>query len=478
MKINESYYISFLTGLLFISLSSCLSHYQQNIQFYKNYETGKYKAAEKVLLHNKKASRQRNKLLYHLNLGMVYAMQGEYKTSNQHFEEAYFLGEDYRKNYLNEVASFLTNPTVTEYKGEDVELLLIHYYKALNFLKMGENQKALVECKRMQIKLNTLSDKYTSDKKYQRDAFIHTLMGIIYEANLDVNNAFIAYRNAVEIYQEDYKEMFGIDVPNQLKQDVMRTAHQIGFHEELRRFEEEFGQKYYPSAVGEGDLVFFWHNGLGPIKSEFSINFLISRRGTNVYFVNEEFNLYFDFPIPLRKDNNDKEYDPLGSLSSMRVAFPKYIERPTFYQSAELTWQNQTKPIELVENINDISRKVLRERLVKELSKGLVRLAIKKAQEITLRSNDKDRLASLLSFVNSATEKADTRAWQTLPHSISYTRLRLPAGSQTVKMQAQTVRNSREFEFTFDIPRNGTVFHTFHSLEIDPNFQHYSMNYR
>jgi hypothetical protein len=45
-------------------------------------------------------------------------------------------------------------------------------------------------------------------------------------------------------------------------------------------------------------------------------------------------------------------------------------------------------------------------------------------------------------------------------------------------MKAQTLRSSREFEFTFDIPRNGTVFHTFHSLEIDPNFQHYSMNYR
>jgi hypothetical protein len=51
------------------------------------------------------------------------------------FEKAYMLGEDYHVNYVNEAASFLLNPTIIEYKGEDFEILMVHYYKALNFLK-------------------------------------------------------------------------------------------------------------------------------------------------------------------------------------------------------------------------------------------------------------------------------------------------------------------------------------------------------
>ncbi len=479
MKKNESKYISLcLSGILLLLLPSCLSHYQQNIQFYKHYETGNFKAAEKVLLHQKKASQGKDKLLYHLNLGTVYAMQEAYEASNQHFEEAYILGEDYRKNYLNEAASFLTNPTVTEYQGEDLELLMIHYYKALNFLKMGQNQKALVECKRLQIKLNELSDRYTSENKYNRDAFIHTLMGIIYDANQDANNAFIAYRNALKIYQEDYKEMFGIEVPEQLKQDAMRTAHQMGFQEELAQLENEFGQKYQANSHAGGDVVFLWHNGLGPIKSEMAVNFLISRRGSRVYFANETHKLRLDFLLPLRKNENGDEYDPLGSLSMLRVAFPRYIERPTLYQKGTITWQNQSQSLEMVENIDAIAHKVLRERFVRELGTGLLRLAIKKSQEVALRQNDKNRLASLLSLVNAATEKADTRAWQTLPNRIHYTRLRLPAGTQTIKMRAEGFRNSRDFEFNLNIPKGATLFHTFHSLEIDPSFRHYSMNHR
>ena len=50
-------------------------------------------------------------------------------------------------------------------------------------------------------------------------------MGLIFDANRDYNNAFIAYRNAVDIYQEDYLPLFGLDAPKQLQQDLLRTAY-------------------------------------------------------------------------------------------------------------------------------------------------------------------------------------------------------------------------------------------------------------
>ena len=91
------------------------------------------------------------------------------------------------------------------YAGEDHELVLMHYFKALNFLRMNQFDEALVECRRINNKLNLLNDRYEKKKnRYRRDAFALNLMGIAYEASGDVNNAFIAYRNAYEAYDEDY----------------------------------------------------------------------------------------------------------------------------------------------------------------------------------------------------------------------------------------------------------------------------------
>ena len=38
--------------------------------------------------------------------------------------------------------------------------------------------------------------------------FAHLLMGSIYETTGDLNNAFIAYRNAYEVYKRDYVPFF------------------------------------------------------------------------------------------------------------------------------------------------------------------------------------------------------------------------------------------------------------------------------
>lgn len=65
---------------------------------------------------------------------------------------------------------------------------------------------------------------------------MHTLMGIIYESDHDYNNAFIAYRNAVDVYENEYKQLFQVDVPEQLKRDLVRTARLSGLDEEAMHF--------------------------------------------------------------------------------------------------------------------------------------------------------------------------------------------------------------------------------------------------
>ena len=435
--------------------------------------------AKEILDAKKKLAEDKNRFLYFLNQGIVSAQIGQYEESNGWFERAYLFGEDYHKNYANQAASFLLNPNITPYKGEDHEHLLLLYYKAINFLKLNDYESALVECRRLNNRLNQLSDRYKSDNKYKRDAFIHNLMGIIYEASGDINNAFIAYRNSYEAYKEDYQSMFNVSVPEQLKKDLIRSAYLNGFETELDFYLREFGMDFNKNDIPNNELVFFWHNGLGPIKEEWSINFtILEGEGGMVTFVNEEYGFNFPFPV-----SDDHERSELTNLRFFRVAFPKYKERKTVYTSGYLETNNRKYPLEKAEDINEIAFKVLNERMLQELGKGLLRLAIKKSIEMAIRGTPSSKeemtseekkqeelregLSFLVGAINAATEKADTRNWQTVPHSIFYSRVPLDTGVNEVilKVSSDKVNAKNTKSFTFDLQKGETVFHTYHSLE-------------
>jgi uncharacterized protein len=450
-----------LTAVLL--LGSCATYYQSNYTFNQEFEQGNLPNALENLQANASEANGKREFLFYVNNGLVLSMMGRYDESNEYFEKAFLFGEDYRKNYLYEAASYLTNPMVTTYKGEDHEHLMVLYYKALNFLKMGKTGEALVECRRLNIRLQQLSDRYESESKYQRDAFVNTLMGIIYEVDKDYNNAFIAYRNALEIYEDDYYKLFQLTVPQQLKKDLLRTAFLSGMTEELERYKQEFGMSdfEYNSPEG-GELVFFWHNGLSPVKAEWGITFMVTRRDNWIYFTNAELGLTF----PFRIDNySESDKNGLSSIEFFRVAFPRYIERPAYFTNASLSFQDETISLQLLEDVNKIAFKSLEQRMNLELSKALIRVALKKAAEYQVKKEDRT-LGSVLGMINAITEKADTRNWQTLPYSIHYARVPLAAGKNVIRLRLQSnSREATEHQFTYEAKKGQILFHTFSSLE-------------
>lgn len=447
-----------------VVIQSCATYYQTHYSFNEAFEKGKLEEALEALQNSPAKEYRKTEFLHLANNGLLLSILGKYEESNEYFEKAFIYGEDYRINYINEAASYLTNPTVTAYKGEDHEHLFVLYYKAMNFLKLGKRQEALVECRRLNIRLQQLSDRYESDKKYKRDAFIHMLMGIIYEADNDYNNAFIAYRNAYEIYQTDYQDLFNFTVPEQLKLDILKTALLNGLSSEFDYFKREFDMPSYQYRPAEGgDLVFFWHNGLSPIKSEWSINFIINRSNNMITFVNSD--LGFSFPFNVG-DYDEKDKSGLADLEVFRVAFPKYVERPRFYTSGSISVNDTTLMLQPAEDVNKIASHVLAQRMTLEFSKALLRAALKKVTEYEMRKENK-ALGSLFGIINALTEKADTRNWQTLPHTIYYSRVPLKLGSNEVTLNLQTGndRTATQHNFTYVIEKKGMLIHTFTSLE-------------
>ena len=418
-----------ISSVLFLFfLQSCLSYYEKNLVFNQEFAQGDYGKADQLLDKNKFLLKPRNELLYYLEKGVVLQLEREFEESNDFLEKAYIYVEDFERNFGQEALALLTNDMMRKYGGEDFEKVFIHYYKAINYIKMDQLDEALVEVRRINIRLNEITDKYRSDKKYKRDAFAHTLMGILYEAAGDENNAFIAYRNAYEIYTTDYKDFFGMSVPGQLKEDLLRMAARNGFYEDLEYYEKQFGLKYDRKAKRpKKELVAFWHNGLGPVKQEWSINFIVVRgKGGAVSFVNEQFGINYTFYV-----RSEDDYTSLGDVKVVRVAFPKYVERKNKLTAAKLTYEGEDHDLELLEDIDKIAIKSLNDRMLREMSKALLRLALKQAAEYKARQEN-ENLGAALSILNAATEKADTRNWQTLPAQIYYVRIPMDQESNTV----------------------------------------------
>lgn len=464
---NIAFFPGLLIALTLLLSSGCATYYQKNLKFQEAFAEGNLDKADKLLDKNEKAAEGRNRLLYFMQKGVVLQLQGRYQESNQMLEQAYFFLEDYKKSYSYEALALISNPMMKPYAGEDHEKVLIHYYKALNFLMLQKPTEALVEARRLNNRLNHLNDLYGEKKnRYDDDAFAHVLMGIAYEMDNDINNAFIAYRNAYESYKSNYGPEFGVQAPEQLKNDLLRTAYLMGFTNELELYEREFGIDYTYVKKEKPELIFFWHNGLGPVKSEWSINFTVVKgEGGVATFVNEELGLNFAFPLP---DNSDPK-GGLGDLKIIRVAFPKYETRKPYFTSATLHTDGQAFSLEKAEDINEVAYSILQDRMLRELGSSLLRLATKQAAEYALRQENQDA-GAVLSVVNALTEKADTRNWQTLPYSISYARVPLDAGENTVSFKTGTKDGKEAVEQTFNYSakEGQTIFQIYHSLESLP----------
>lgn len=408
------------TILFFIIISfSCKTYHEKNIDTQNAIKNYDYQKALNETAGNKFLKKKRNALLYHLELGRLFHLQGNYEESNKHLNYADDL-IDYQSSLVDFATSVLVSSNAKKYRAEDFEKILIHYYKALNYSYLNQTEDALVEARRMNLKEQELGEKGL--KKYNRDAFGHLLMGQIYETAHEYNNAFIAYRNAYESYNEDSLTL-GETAPEQLKLDILNTAYLSGLYGELNRYEKEFKVKYTPSNNEYGEVILYWENGQAPYKVEKNYIFSLVGGAGGFYFVDDEQTMQIPF---LGNPNNTS----LSNLTAIRIAMPKYRQNPLYYlpnyNSIKINGTETHKHLATVENINQVAAKTLKDRFIKDLGTHLTKLAINKLAQQSLESDSTtEALGMILEGLGFISEQADTRNWQTLPSLINYTRIPL-----------------------------------------------------
>jgi hypothetical protein len=131
----------------------------------------------------------------------------------------------------------------------------------------------------------------------------------------------------------------------------------------LKTYKTKFEMNDYQVPAEDADLVLFWHNGLGPVKAEWSINFVITPGPDHMMvFNNNELGLSFPFKVEEEKDRAD-----LTNLQFFRVAFPRYVERPAYYISAKVEKGTQSYELQLAEDINKVAFYSLNQRMLQNL---------------------------------------------------------------------------------------------------------------
>ena len=418
--------------LLSVSLQSCSTYNQKTADIQQEMVTGQFAKASATIDKNKFLGKKRNRLLYLLEKGKMEHLQGNYQASNKLFEDAYILVDDKITTSAGQtVAATFTNPMAAPYKGEDFEKVTIHYYKALNYFFLGQPNEALVEAKRINIKLEELNLKYPNHKnKYNKDAFSQILQGILYEGTGDINNAFIAYRNAEEIYAGNGGTYFGVTMPQQLKDDLLRTSYALGFKQEYNDYLKKFrlpANTLPAPATAPGEAVVFWENGLAPVKDQVVVT--ASGAGAFFYGTYMDEGVVHDILIPIPIGTN------MGYINA--IAIPKYTRSVSYYGKASLTVNGKEQFFETTQDFYSVAKQSLKDRMLREAVNIAVRFAAKKGgsmllQEIAKQAMGKDGAELVRIGADAAgaiTEKADTRNWQSLPATISYARVPLTEGA-------------------------------------------------
>ena len=436
--------------LLCLALTGCGLSANHYVLIEQSLLAGDPQRAAAIVEQTEKKYGSKGRLLYAMDRGMVLQLAGRYQQSSAALERAEEEVERlYTRTIRSETAAFLTNDNLLPYEGDAYEHVMINVVNALNYAVQGRLQEALVEVRRLDHRLNVLSDRVKDTNKYRNDGFARYLSGILYEAVGDLNNAFIAYRNAYEAY-ESMRGWLRMSHPPALRADLLRTADALHLATEFESYRQVFPDvAWEPSSSQErlAQVVLISYNGRAPRKEDFFLDLPISLDAAQLVLLNRGV-----FQSPYQRDRvaDSILYGFNGRV--VRVALPRLVPQKTQVTSESMILTDSlghsvTVRSELAHNVTALAEKSLSERLPMMTTKALARAATKFAMAEgamigAQHAAGKDAapwvglLVGLLAHgVAVGSEEADKRSWQTLPDEIHVARAWVPPGQYRVSVR-------------------------------------------
>jgi hypothetical protein len=285
------------------------------------------------------------------------------------------------------LSSWALNDLSLPYGGEGFERVTVHTSLAMAYLALGRMDDVWVEVQRANALLEAEETLY--EKEYKAGGFGNFLSATAYELLGRYDEAFIDYRRMEE-------KGVGTQIAGRA---LVRLANQLGWKDDAERYEAAYGPDLDRPA-GAASIVVIAGVGTGPYK--------------------EEGKLWvptFDGVIPF--------------------AVPTYTERPQPVSGLRLALgSGESVLTDVVENVVDVAKENLSDRLAWIAAKSVARGVLKR--ELTKQLEDEwDLGGRILGDVFAiATERADQRAWQTLPAAWHAARMFVPPGVSQLSLEA------------------------------------------
>lgn len=442
------------------AISGCGTHSESMTKVRESLLNGQTEEAYRQFAAKKE---KKDDLLYLIERGYLAHEAGHYDTSNIYFDKAELRAEElYTKSVTGELASLITSDNTLPYRGYPHELVLIHYYRAFNYLMLGQTEGALVEARKANQRLAELQDEKEGKNTYKNDAFMQYFTAMLYQAEGEHNDATVAIRDAYRGYEE-YSELYGLRPPPGLISELHAALNRIGASDEAGVLLERF-----PAIENESELrmrtnaVIFVETGFTPYLDAVNITLPIFEEKDSKYHDCHGCENDYAGVIVSRYGDNIYTYrrQNLTLDHVLQFSFPMMVDFPTEAYSVEVDCPiGKSMPPTLAEPIDAIAKKSFNERIPNILLKTVARALVKEFARTRAKKEDKT-LGALVNIFNVATERADTRSCLFLPNAIWMIQMELPAGEQQVEVVVQNPSGAEieRLPVTINAPKNGIAF--------------------
>lgn len=442
------------------ALTGCGTHSESLTKVRESLLAGQTEQAYREFAAKKE---KKDDLLYLLERGYLAHEAGHYDSSNIAFDAAELRADElYTKSISGEIASLITSDNTLPYRGYPHELVLIHYYRAFNYIMLGNSESALVEARKANQRLTELQDEKEGKSTYKNDAFMQYFTAMLYDSEGEHNDAVVAYRDAHRGY-EDYANLYGTKAPPSLRSDLLSALNRIGAADEAGVLLERF-----PALESESQLrmkantVVFIETGFTPFLDAVNITIpifddkdskyrdcrgceddyagvIVSRYGDNIY----------------AWEGRDLTLDHV-----LHFSFPRMADFPSEAHSVSVACSvgNVPQPT-LVEPLDAIAKKSFNERIPKLLVKTVARALVKELARTQVKKEDKT-LGALVNIFNVATERADTRSCLFFPRSIWMVPMELPPGIHRLEVvvRGKAGEEVERLPIAVEAPKSGIAF--------------------
>ena len=434
---------------LLLILTSCasiqtqISHYEDIDREFTNRN---YKRAISEIVEAKKEGKyeEKDKVLYYLDIGIALHNAKEYEKSNKFLSSAeQAIEENFTKSISKLATSMILNDNVLDYPGEDYEDIFINILMSLNYIHLNNLEDAMVEVRRIDVKLSKLQDKYrgVANKLSKTKENVKFKVG---QTNLRYS-ALGSYLSMLSYLHFGKYDDARID---RERVEKSTPAKMRGFLDEV----------FETPARGKVPLYPICFIGKSPVKNPLELSLDLNpdlnlgritipgeEKPTLFFRYEGEEDLHFKFAVPTITDRDSRIERIRILVNGKFKGEMHYLE--DFGNVARMTFEVK-KPIIYL-------RAGLRTFLKAMLDK-------KATEEIDKKTEDKKILGAILKiFVDVATditESADLRCWRTMPGHSYVGKIELSPGTYNITFEYLNSRGKvidRELKKSLEVRKDG-----------------------